>query len=209
MLSQDKEVGLSALATTMAGAGQAPLDDTGVPFATASNGDPGNCLPTVSIDQLNSGNAAGVANAQMNGGRDSAGKGVSQEAQGNGEGRAAGIREIDGSGTNTNGVGDGIGEGKEHGEINGDEGQKRDSNDAGDDMELEAPPKEDPIVDYTDEFGRVRTMRQRWAMDLSLLTYRHDSAETLGIVTCVQSKLRILFVYSRVILCMGSVFILA
>lgn len=33
--------------------------------------------------------------------------------------------------------------------------------DDGEDMEIEAPPKPDPMVDYTDEFGRVRTMLQR------------------------------------------------
>lgn len=30
-------------------------------------------------------------------------------------------------------------------------------------MEIQQRPKEDPMVDYTDEFGRVRTMRQRYA----------------------------------------------
>lgn len=29
------------------------------------------------------------------------------------------------------------------------------------DVTIQLPPKEDPMVDYTDEFGRVRTMRQR------------------------------------------------
>lgn len=31
----------------------------------------------------------------------------------------------------------------------------------GEDMEIEPPPKPDVMVDYTDEFGRVRTMLQR------------------------------------------------
>lgn len=32
------------------------------------------------------------------------------------------------------------------------------------DMKIEPPPKEDLMVDYTDEFGRVRTMRQRFVL---------------------------------------------
>lgn len=46
------------------------------------------------------------------------------------------------------------GEGKETGEIT------KDGNDD-QDMEVEAQPKEDVMVDFTDEFGRVRTMLQR------------------------------------------------
>ncbi|CAN0482267.1 unnamed protein product, partial [Ectocarpus sp. 8 AP-2014] len=43
----------------------------------------------------------------------------------------------------------------------GEEGKKTGGAAAGDaDMEVEPPPKEDVMVDYTDEFGRVRQMLQ-------------------------------------------------
>lgn len=54
------------------------------------------------------------------------------------------------------------GEGKEKGEIGEILNSKTETVGGEADMELEPPqPKEDPMVDYTDEFGRVRTMRQR------------------------------------------------
>lgn len=54
--------------------------------------------------------------------------------------------------------------GKENGEIvtNADKKKKEEGEEGGEaDMEIEPPPKEDVMVDYTDEFGRVRTMLQR------------------------------------------------
>lgn len=38
----------------------------------------------------------------------------------------------------------------------------------GDKPEEQPLPKEDPMVEYTDEFGRVRTMRQRWAAEAGI-----------------------------------------
>lgn len=54
-------------------------------------------------------------------------------------------------------------DGKEEAADTGDGDKKLDeaANDADVEMEVEAPPKEDVMVDYTDEFGRVRQMLQR------------------------------------------------
>ncbi|CAN0230256.1 unnamed protein product, partial [Ectocarpus sp. 4 AP-2014] len=51
--------------------------------------------------------------------------------------------------------------GKDDRNSGGEEGKKTGGAAAGDaDMEVEPPPKEDVMVDYTDEFGRVRQMLQ-------------------------------------------------
>lgn len=59
-------------------------------------------------------------------------------------------------------------EGEENGEIKQDKGHaeagkagEEKAKAGAEEMEVEAPPKEDLIVDYTDEFGRVRQMLQR------------------------------------------------
>lgn len=53
-------------------------------------------------------------------------------------------------------------------EVNGDkpekkqgDGDDKEGGDEGEDMDIEPPQKLDVMVDYTDEFGRVRTMLQR------------------------------------------------
>lgn len=79
-------------------------------------------------------------------------------SNGNGSGTAA---ESNGE------AGTAVKEGEENGEIKIEEGQagpaKAEEGKAGEEgMEVEAPPKEDLVVDYTDEFGRVRQMLQRW-----------------------------------------------
>lgn len=123
----------------------------------SSNGGSRHGVPAASFDQLNVGGGVDIINTQMNGGEVPAGEDASQGGRGN-----PGIGGVaDGKGNKTNGASPGNGASNEHGKVNGDGGPQNDNEGAGDDMELEAPPKEDPMVDYTDEFGRVRTMKQR------------------------------------------------
>ena len=51
------------------------------------------------------------------------------------------------------------GDGHENGEITVSSKSRREEGEA--DVEVQQPPKEDLMVDFTDEFGRVRTMLQR------------------------------------------------
>ena len=70
-----------------------------------------------------------------------------------------------GNGSSQAGVGNGDapsenGDGHENGEITVGSGKsRREEGEA--DVEVQQPPKEDVMVDFTDEFGRVRTMLQR------------------------------------------------
>ncbi|CBN76638.1 hypothetical protein Esi_0000_0382 [Ectocarpus siliculosus] len=81
---------------------------------------------------------------------------------GNGEVAAAGTAvEKEGAENGEITAGD-IKAGKDDENSGGEEGKKTGGAAAGDaDMEVEPPPKEDVMVDYTDEFGRVRQMLQR------------------------------------------------
>lgn len=86
-----------------------------------------------------------------------------------------------GNGTTTTVDGaSGDGSKKENGQVESkEEGAVEDD---GEDMDIEPPPKPDPMVDYTDEFGRVRTMLQRCVqraacsikLFLTMCMQRHD-----------------------------------
>lgn len=70
-----------------------------------------------------------------------------------------------GNGSSQAGVGNGDaasenGDGHENGEITL-SGSKSRREEGEADVEVQQPPKEDLMVDFTDEFGRVRTMLQR------------------------------------------------
>lgn len=119
---------------------------------TVGNGDAGSGAPTIYAAQENGNTASGSASSQHANGGDAGGHPADNNRdanKGNGETAVSAGKEDNG-------------DGKEHGEINGEaDGTKKDGGAGDDDMEIEPPPKEDPMVDYTDEFGRIRTMRQR------------------------------------------------
>ncbi|CAN0562658.1 unnamed protein product, partial [Ectocarpus sp. 12 AP-2014] len=86
---------------------------------------------------------------------------ASSSGPGNGEVAAAGAA-VDKEGAENGEITAGdIKPGKDDKNSGGEEGKKTGGAAAGDaDMEVEPPPKEDVMVDYTDEFGRVRQMLQ-------------------------------------------------
>lgn len=99
--------------------------------------------PTNEVAGTSNGNATAAATTSGpgNGEMTAAGTAVEKEGAENGEITAGDIKA-----------------GKDDKNSGGEEGKKA----AGDaDMEVEPPPKEDVMVDYTDEFGRVRQMLQR------------------------------------------------
>ena len=87
---------------------------------------------------------------------------------GNGTDRGAGLHmgreEIgfpEGGGARSSGARHGGG--RDNGNTGGDKSKAQDGEE-GEHKEAQQPPKEDPMVDFTDEFGRVRTMRQRYSL---------------------------------------------
>lgn len=152
------------------GVAQAPLDGQGLSFASPSNGGPGNGIPPPNFVGMNSGIPINMARVQANGDGFGGSNGAEQAQRDLMEGRGA-----DSNSNKTNGTGEVIGRNEEHGEVNGGGEPKKDAGNGEDDMELDGPPKDDPMVDYTDEFGRVRTMRQRCATYPLAQTFRHDT----------------------------------